>query len=307
MINITYSSAALKKKTVVALGLFDGVHKGHKEVIEKASAFKSQELSSAVFTFKTSSVIKKHDERFEYILSDELKAQRIEQLGIEYYYSPDFSKVKSLTPEEFVSEILQNRLNAKMVVCGEDFTFGKGGTATAYDLEKICAERGITTIIMPLYLYDGKAISSSDIKEKIRQGDIAGANDMMGYSYSFKMTVVKGKQLGRELNFPTINQEFENGMVVPKNGVYSSRCLIDSRFYPSVTNIGVRPTVSQSEKPIAETHIIGFDGDLYGQSIKVELKGFIRDEKKFSSLDDLKAQIHSDTKRVLSEISFRRR
>ncbi len=96
MINITYSNAALKKKTVVALGLFDGVHKGHKEVIEKASAFKSQELSSAVFTFKTSSVIKKHDERFEYILSDELKAQRIEQLGIEYYYSPDFSKVKSL-------------------------------------------------------------------------------------------------------------------------------------------------------------------------------------------------------------------
>lgn len=307
MINITYSNAALKKKTVVALGLFDGVHKGHKEVIEKASAFKSQELSSAVFTFKTSSVIKKHDERFEYILSDELKAQRIEQLGIEYYYSPDFSKVKSLTPEEFVSEILQNRLNAKMVVCGEDFTFGKGGTALAHDLERICAERGITTIIMPLYLYNGKAISSSDIKEKIRQGDIAGANDMMGCSYSFKMTVVKGKQLGRELNFPTINQEFESGMVVPKNGVYSSRCLIDSRYYPSVTNIGVRPTVGASEKPIAETHIIGFDGDLYGQSIKVELKNFIRDEKKFSSLDDLKAQIHSDTKRVLSEISFRRR
>lgn len=307
MINITYSNTPLKKKTVVALGLFDGVHKGHKEVIEKASAFKSQGLSSAVFTFKTASVIKKHDERFEYILSDELKAQRIEQLGVEYYCSPDFARVKQLTPEEFVSEILLGRLNAKMVVCGEDFTFGKGGAATASDLERICAEHGITTVIMPLYYYNGVPISSSDIKDKIRQGDIAGANDMMGYSYSFKLRVIKGRQLGRELNFPTINQEFESGMVVPENGVYSSRCLIDSRFYPSVTNIGLRPTVGEDENPIAETHIIGYDGDLYDQSIKVELKGYIRDEKKFSSLDDLKVQIEADTKKVLSEISYRRR
>lgn len=311
MINITYEKAGLSEKTVVALGLFDGVHKGHQDVIKKACDYRSLGLVPAVFTFKTNSLKSKRNEKFEYLITDEQKAIRLKALGVEYLCSPDFTEVMHLTPEEFVTTILKRKLNAKIVVCGEDFTFGKGGTADAKALEDICSKHDIMTIVVPFAMYGDQPISSTAIREKLKKGDIKSVNAMLGYDYAIRLTVVHGRKLGRKLAFPTINQLFPDGMIVAKNGVYASRSYVDNRYYMSITNIGIRPTVNREvigEKiPIAETYILGFDGDLYGKRIKVELKKFIRDEKKFSSLEDLKGQISIDTKKVVDLFSSRKR
>lgn len=298
MTNITYTKTVPQEKTAVALGLFDGVHIGHQDVIKCAVSYQSLGMSPAVFTFKTKSLTSKRSSSIEYLLNEDVKIEHLSLLGVEYLFSPDFTEVMELTAEQFVITILKQRLNARVVVCGEDFTFGCGGDANAKDLAEICERHGILCVIIPLTYLDGFPISSSLIRYEIKEGNISKANSMLGYTYCIRARVIHGDRRGREMNYPTINQSFPEGMVVPHYGVYASRCYVNSRYYPSITNIGLRPTVSNAEKPIAETHIIGFNGDLYGQNIKVELKSLIRDEKKFNSVDELVEQIKIDTKKV---------
>lgn len=283
-----------KEKTAVALGLFDGLHLGHRDVLRRVTELAADGFCPAVFTFETDTVTSKGEGGVEVLLSRELKYEFFERLGIAYLLSPDFAEIRSMSAEDFVRAILFERLNAGAVVCGKDFTFGRGGKSGAAELTTLCGEYGIQVIVIPPALVDGEVVSSTLIRKCITDGDIEKANRLLGYEFQFRLPVVKGNELGRTMNFPTINQYFPKRQIVPRFGVYYSRTEIDGKAYFSITNVGIKPTIGNETAPLAETYIMDYSGDLYGQSIRVSLNAFIRPEIKFSGVQALFAQIASD-------------
>ena len=301
MIDITNGEHIPDCNTACALGLFDGVHKGHQLVINTAGELKKKGLKTAVFSFKTDTVTSKgHDGRLEMILTDEVKDRHFERMGVDYLFSPDFASLKNLTCEEFVRDILVGKLKCKAAVCGADFRFGRCAMGDSERLKELGAKYGIEVLVLERLLYNGEAISSTEIRENIRNGKIERANEMLGYSFGFYLTVEHGRALGRALDFPTINQIIPKGQVLPRFGVYSTRVKIGDKCYHGVTNVGIKPTVNVKVSPLAETYIIDFDGDLYGQKVEITLEHFVRAEKKFDSIKELKEQISRDTLSVIN-------
>ena len=290
MIDITYS-APPKEKTAVALGYFDGLHLGHVFVIN--CAIMNRDLAPAVFTFNCDTTLPKFQSP-EDIVSFENKCEMLDKMGIKYLFAPDFAEVCGISDEEFVREILVKKLNAAFVCCGRNFRFGKNGSGTPERLEMLGEKYGIFVKIAEDVCLDGKLISSTHIRELIRNGEIEQANRLLGYELTFGLPVVRGNELGRTINFPTINQIIPETNIIPRFGAYKSYVRINGKIYRGITNIGVRPTVSDNENVVMETYIIDFSGDLYGQKIAVSLVKFLRDERKFSSLDELKKQISED-------------
>lgn len=292
---------ALKKNTAVALGLFDGVHRGHMEVIKGAVQNAEQnDLQSAVFTFRTDSVTSKgHDGRIEMLLTDSMKAEIISRSGVELLFSPDFSRMKNMPPETFVKEVLKERLKCRCAFCGTDFTFGRGAVGNADDLKRLGKKYDIEVFAIDKLLFNGRPISSTDIRRFIRNGEISKANKMLGYNYGYKIPVEHGFQRGRTWNFPTINQIIPKGLVLPKFGVYCSKVNIDGKWYIGVTNIGIKPTVKVHTRPLAETFIVDFEGDLYGKEIEIRFFEFLRPEKIFPSFEELKKEISKNTNQVI--------
>lgn len=289
MINITNGVA--EKKTAVALGYFDGLHLGHVQVINAALSQKG--LTPAVFTFNCDTTLPKFSSP-EDIISFENKCDMMERMGVEYVYAPDFAEVCTLTEEEFVRNILFEKLKAGFACCGRNFRFGLGGHGTPESLSKIGAKYGITVEVVPDVCLDGEMISSTRIREYIKNGEMEQANRLLGYELWFNLPVVHGNEIGRTMNFPTINQIIPETNVIPKFGVYSSYVRVGGKNYRGITNIGIRPTVQSSGKVVMETHILDFNGELYGQKAEVSLCRFLREERKFSSIDELKKQIAQD-------------
>ena len=288
------------KGTVCALGLFDGVHRGHRLVINTALAL-AEELGirSAVFTFKTDTVTSKgHDGRIEMILSDEEKRRHFEDMGVELLYSPSFDELREMTAEAFVKDILVGLLGCRAVVCGSDFRFGKGAEGDCDTLLLYGRIYGIDVRVCDKLSYKGEEVSSTVIRECIRSGRIEKANELLGYIFGLRLKVEHGRQIGRTWNFPTINQLIPQGQIMPKFGVYATRVLIDGKERFGVTNIGVKPTLKAHDAPLAETYILDFSGDLYDREIEILLDRFLRPEKGFDSIDELRAQIAKDTGKV---------
>ena len=294
MIDITYG-APIREKTAVALGYFDGLHLGHMGVIGAALA--QRNLKPAVFTFNCDTTLPKFRSP-EGLISFENKRELLAKAGVEYVYAPDFAKVCTLTDEDFVRIILHETMNAGFACCGRNFRFGLGGYGTPERLVAIGAKYGIRVEIVEDVCLDGKIISSTHIRELIRIGEIEQANRLLGYEWQFKLPVVHGNQLGRKLCFPTINQILPETNVMPRFGVYQSYVLVHGRNCRGITNIGIRPTIENSRGVVCETHILNFSGDLYGENIAVSLCRFIRPERKFASIDELKAQIIQDINNV---------
>ncbi len=284
----------ISDKTSVALGIFDGVHLGHRRILNTAEGFAGDGLSFAVFTFNTSSVEKKHGKPYEYLYTENQKNYILKNLGAKFIYSPNASDIMEMSGEEFAYEILKKKMNAEAVVCGENFRFGKGASCGAAELEYFGKKYGFKINICKILKKDGEKISSERIKEYLKTGGITKANKLLGQKFFIMAKVAYGNKLGRTIGFPTINQLFETGQTIPKHGVYAAICEIDGISYGAVTNIGIKPTVEENIKPLAETHILGFSGDLYGKYVKTDIIGFMREEKKFSSLDMLKKQIEKD-------------
>lgn len=298
MIDITYGSRA-DERTAVALGYFDGLHLGHMGVIGAAMAQK--ELAPAVFTFNCDTTLPKFRGP-EDIISFENKRELMERIGVKYLFAPDYAEVCTLTDEEFVKSILIDRLNAGFACCGRSFRFGKGGCGTPERLAEIGAKYGMRTEIVQDVCLDGQVISSTRIREHIRRGEIEQANRLLGYELWYRLPVVRGNEIGRTISFPTINQVIPDTNIIPKYGVYKSIVEVGGKQYKGVTNIGVKPTVQHRNDgtgAVMETHIIGFDGDLYGQNIAVALVRYIRPEVKFSGLEELKQQISRDKENAL--------
>jgi len=298
LIDITYGFPP-KKKTSIALGYFDGLHLGHIEVIGEAMAHaRMQGAASAVFTFNCDTTLPKFQQQ-EDIISFENKCELLDRMGVDYIFAPDFAEVCGLSAEDFVKEILVKRLNADFACCGGNFRFGRNGSGTPELLTSLAERYGMSGVrIVEDVCLDGEMISSTRIRELIREGDIEEANKLLGYDMWFRLTVVHGNEFGRTMSFPTINQIIPKTNIIPRFGVYESRVEVNGKKYAGITNIGVRPTVSDTGETVMETHILGFDGDLYGQKISISLCGFLRPERKFSNIDELKSQISQDIKKI---------
>ena len=286
-----------QEETSVALGYFDGVHSGHKAVISEAVRYaKENGLLSCVFTLQQSPRKILFGEAPGGIITLDEKLSLFEKLGVERVYLIDFRTIRNITAEDFVRDILIGRFNAKHAGCGFNYHFGSGALGNGKVLGELCREYGITETTQPQLCFQSLPISSTRIRQSIADGDIPSANEMLGRTYGFCLAVVHGRHLGRSLGFPTLNQEFPQGLVKPRFGVYSSVVTVDGRKYIGVSDIGVKPTVG-SDTVMIETWMPHYNGrELYGEKIDVRLHRFIRDEKKFDSLDELKNAVLSDAK-----------
>lgn len=277
------------EERAVALGLFDGMHVGHRAVV--AEAIRAGRGRCAVYTFSSSTLYTKGDLRR--ITTDAQQAAVLDGMGVTEVFETDFAAVCDLTPEQFVEDILQNTLHATAVTCGFNYRFGKGGAGDAALLERLCAMRGIKVKIVPAVQSDGRDVSSTAVRAALAAGDMASVTRMLNRGYYFDLPVEQGQHLGRRLGMPTVNQILPIELALPRFGVYASCVEINGRVHYGVTNVGVRPTVG-ADAPLAETWIDGFNGDLYGQTIRVYPVKFLRAERSFDSLKELKYQVERD-------------
>ena len=288
----------IEKASAVALGAFDGLHLGHMKVIGEAVRSR---FEPSVFTFEEDPS-KFTKGRAEYLITKEDKLKALEKSGVRNLFSFDFQKIRELPPERFFTEILIGKCRAAMLTCGENFRFGKGAAGDTQLLEKLCRENGVTLKICDPVNLQGEIISSTGIRAALKNGDVKAANRMLGHHFYFTQPVIGGNRIGRTLGTPTINQLLPEGFVKPKFGVYAALVDIDGDKHWGVANIGTKPTVGKYD-PLSETWIGEFKGDLYGRKIRIELLDFIREEKKFDSLDALKAEImrNAEIARALAE------
>ncbi len=299
-------SLSYKGGYAVALGVFDGVHAGHRRVIECAVEIARElELQPAVFTFISETMHGGGKELSDTCLTDEdEKKARLLSCGVKYIYTPPFDELKNLSAEEFVKRLLKNRMKAGAVICGEDFRCGRDAACDCEQLGRLCAEYGIAfRSVKPVTDKNGNKISSGKIRELVKNGEVSEAAELMGEYYSFTSRILGGNRLGRTLGFPTINQKIPGCMILPKYGVYAARVTVGGKTYNGLANIGVKPTVSDKGEVLCETYIFGFDGDVYGCAVRTSLTDFIRSERKFSSEQELKAQVLSDIADAKSKLS----
>ncbi len=272
---------------VVALGIFDGVHIGHRAVITKANQTGKH---CAVYTFLPQTVTTKSGEG--QLCPDET-AYQLDTLGVQELFLADFSTVRHLSPADFVHQVLRDTLCAQRVVCGFNYRFGKNGEGDAALLTQLCADCGIAVTVVPEVTVDNHAVSTTAIRQALSTGDMATVRRLLGRNYCLRLPVVDGQHLGRRLGMPTINQTLPSDWALPRFGVYASCAIAEGHVYPAVTNIGRRPTVG-TDTPLAETHIIGFSGDLYGQTVAVYPLQYLRPEQTFDTLDALRTQVQAD-------------
>lgn len=278
----------------IALGIFDGVHLGHKAVIGEALKYKSMGLKTGIFTFSAEDMRIKQGRELHYILDNNSKLDMLKSMGVDTILCPKFNDVKNMSGLEFAKDILSDRMHAKVVVCGQRFRFGKGATCDHNDLIDYGKTFGFTVKVMQSIASNGGIVSSSKIRTLLSEGNVKEANALLGYNYYINKLVVHGTQIGRTINVPTINQLFGERQVIAKFGVYRSITTIDGIEYPSMTNVGVKPTVTNEGVPVAETHIIGYSGDLYNRVVRVSLYDYVRPEHKFNSIEELKQAIYND-------------
>ena len=287
--------------TSVALGNFDGVHLGHQAIIKEAVSTARKKTSqgipekAAVFTFSThpKNLIPgaKHVENIIY--SDE-KRDLIESLGVDYYIDIEFNEdIMTMEPADYVRDLLLEKFHAKDVFCGFNYRFGYKAAGNTETLRRLGEEYGFRLHEMPPVMVDGEVVSSTLIRELIRSGDIDECDRFLGRNYTIGGEVVVGNKLGKSIGFPTSNIMIDETMVTPPNGVYITYLVYNGVRYPSITNVGVKPTVGAFRKNI-ETHVFNFDKELYGKFIKIEFIRMTRPEAKFASIEDLKAQIAKD-------------
>lgn len=277
----------------VALGNFDGVHIGHRRLLDaaRAAAQAVPGCASAVWTF---TALAKEDSFIPTLTAPEEKLRQFAAAGVEYAIFEDFATVRGETPETFTREYLLSRLHAAAVVVGFNFRFGRGGTGNADQLREILARAHVPLTVVDPVMAGRAPVSSTRIRAAIADGDMETANALLGRPFSICFPVLYGNQLGRTIGLPTINQNFPAGHIIPRRGIYACICTVGARRYAGVANIGVRPSVPGDGHINCETHIIDYDGFLYGKSIRVEFCHRLRDERKFPSIEALKTAIRAD-------------
>lgn len=285
---------AMPEHTAVALGNFDGLHRGHRALIEQAVASaKKQGLRSVVFAFSDNPK-KAFGARTKKIISATEKAEIIEGLGIDYLIDVPFDEhMRKMEAETFATELIAGKLRAKAVFCGFNYRFGHKAAGTPERLGEIGKRKGFAVTVMPPYIVDGELVSSSKIRELIRVGEMEKCARFLGRRFCMDGIVTEGNKLGKTIGFATANINIDEDMVSPPNGVYVTRSFLRGQWLPSVTNVGNKPTIGAYGRNI-ETHIFDFAEELYGSDFRVEFIKKLRNEKKFASVFELKDSIAGD-------------
>ena len=284
-------------KRAIALGFFDGVHIGHGELL-KMTRRRADEIgaTASVLSFDVhpdTLVFHKDVPLINSAISREELIRRC--YGIDNVVFLHFSEhMMHMHWEAFIASLI-DELSIAWIVVGHDFCFGYKGEGTAARLKEYCGAHGIGCDIIPAKTLDGRIVSSTYIRELIANGDMETANRFLGHPHTLSDTVHSGYHLGTNLGAPTINMYFPDGVLVPRHGVYAAKVFLeDGGSHIAVTNVGVRPTVTDSDRVSVESHLLDYSGNLYGRQARVEFYSFLRGEKKFASYDELSAQIHRD-------------
>lgn len=280
---------------VYAIGNFDGVHLGHVALIKEAGRLaKENNIPCGVYTFWPHPRVVLSHQNVELICTREQKMKRFEEEGIEFVIEEPFTHDFSMmTGQQFCERVIAQALRAKAVVTGPNFHFGHGATGSPEKMAQWLKPFGIKHDLVPPVMIGDKLSSSSAIRAAVKDGNVEQAALMLGRPFSVIGTVVKGDGRGRTIGVPTANLDSESTLM-PAPGVYATRVRVDGVGYAAATNVGTRPTVSSSDKVHIESHLLSFTQDIYGQRIELLFLKKIRDEKKFASLDELKAQITLD-------------
>ena len=309
-----YAVQSLPEGCIAALGFFDGVHRGHRAIIDSAVKTAAENNSSPAVW-----MISRGGEAFKgnapLLLPEEEKLKLLKEAGVSYAVLSRFEDIRSMSGYDFVKSILKDTLRLSGVVCGFNFRFGKGAAFGEADLESFAKELGMTCSIVPPVTIGNAPVSSSRIRALIADGKLEKAEELLGRPYYIDLPVIRGKMLGRVLGFPTINQLIPNSSALPARGVYAvSVTLPDGNVFPGAANVGVCPTVTddilaeadidysntpgaaKKDHPVCETYICGFSGDLYGKKVKISFLQQIRGEVKFDSVDALSQRIRLDAK-----------
>lgn len=283
--------------SVITIGTFDGVHLGHKKIIERLCEFgQNNQLNSLILTFfPHPRMVLNKDYNLKLLSTIEEKKTRLEALGVDALVIEPFTiDFANLSAEDYVKTVLVEQLNAKHIIIGYDHRFGKNRTANIDDLKFYGSSLGFTVEEIPAEDIEAVSISSTKIRHALHEGLIEKANRYLGDHYTIQGIVVKGKGIGKSLNYPTANIQINSDLkLIPKHGVYIVKCLIDNKFCWGMMNIGVNPTFDNNELSI-EVHFLDYDGDLYGNALNIELLKHLRNEKKFNSIENLKNQIALD-------------
>lgn len=300
---ITSLDAELKNKypaTVIALGTFDGLHLGHTDVINTARNYAERSgLKLAVFTFSNHPLaLIRPDLVPVRIISAEEKIKLLESFGVDYLINIPFTEdFAALSSDEFLEKLAC--FNYRCLVVGENFTYGFLGSGKTETLERSGRKNGFDVIVRPLVKMNGNVVSSTGIRNLIQAGHIEYANRMLGRAYSITGKIVHGEQRGRKLGFPTANIELLHGeMAVPAPGVYAVAASIEGSIYEGMGNIGNNPTFNDVEHARLEVNLFNCSGDLYGKTMSVQFRKYIRAEKKFSGVEELCRQIEEDKKAI---------
>ncbi|WP_035769114.1 riboflavin biosynthesis protein RibF [Butyrivibrio sp. NC2002] len=305
----------IEDKTAVAIGKFDGIHLGHQKLLSHILDKKDKGMKAAIFTFDPSPAVffsniskkqagakvfddKRNDEHkmmISQLLTKEEKRRKFEELGIDILVEfPMDEETAHISPEDCVRNILHDQMNAAYIAAGDDLSYGYKGKGDFALLNKLAPELGYRTHAIKKLQMFGRNISSSFIKEEIQKAEMERAAELLGEKYYVGGLVEHGKRLGRTIGFPTVNILPPDEKCLPPFGVYFSEVRIEGQKYHGMTNIGVRPTVSDNNRVSVETFIYDFDGDLYGKYLEIALLTFHRKEQRFSGVDALKAQMDHD-------------
>lgn len=306
--HLSIASFTPQNKTIVTIGTFDGVHIGHQKILKKITQIANEEnYESVVLTFfPHPRMVLQQDNSIKLLNTISEKEKLFENIGIDHLiihpFDEEFSK---LSAEDFVKKILVDQLNIQKIVIGYDHRFGKDRSANLDDLIEFGIKYNFEVEQISAEEINNNAVSSTKIRNSLLDGDIETANSYLGYSYDFTGTVIKGKQLGRTIGFPTANISIEEEYkLLPKNGVYIVQTRIDSTDYFGMMNIGTRPTIDGTTQSI-EVYILDFDKEIYNTKLTVSILNFIREEKKFESFEHLKEQIEKDKITTIKFVSSR--
>jgi riboflavin kinase/FMN adenylyltransferase len=282
------------RKNFITIGAFDGVHRGHRHLIDMLANLAAQNnMRSAVITFPLPprAVISGQEDNFALTTAKE-KYEILSSIGTDKIIKIDFNKIKNLKPPQFFN-LLISKYNMGGILAGPDFAFGKNREGHLAFLRDACAKRALIYAQTDLLRQEGHKVSSSLIRTALKNGDIQTANKMLGRHYGAQGKVAKGRQLGRTIGFPTANLAVDAAKILPR-GVFAVKVILGKEILKGVCNIGLRPTVSDSDRPCVEVNIFDFKGNIYGRILKIEFIAKIRGELKFKSLKELAAQIALD-------------
>lgn len=282
-------------KSAVAIGKFDGIHVGHQALLQCIINKKNENMQAVVFTFSPSPEEFFKGQLIPVIDTIDEKRDNFEKMGVDVLIEyPLTRESASISPQAFMEEVLYKALNAGYVVSGRDLSFGDKGAGNADMLQAFAMEKGFCYEMIDKVCVDGNEVSSTNVREAILKGDMALVSRMLGRRYRIGGEIVHGRALGRTIQIPTINVVPAKEKLLPPSGVYATVSVIDGKEYPGVTNIGIKPTVTDEKKVGVETHLFDFDEDVYGKYAITQLICFIRPEMRFANLDDMLTRIKED-------------